>query len=102
MNQRFTDKDGTVREWAVNRAHARLQDLTKPLGSLGQLEPLIERIAGMMGQIVPMLEHPALLLFADDHGVTAEGLSAYGVEVTKEMVVNICMGGAVSSVLARK
>lgn len=102
MSQPFTDKDGTVREWAVNRAHARLQDLTKPLGSLGQLEPLIERIAGMTGQIVPMLEHPALLLFAADHGVTAEGVSAYGAKVTEEMVVNICMGGAVSSVLARK
>ena len=102
MNQRFTNKDSTVREWAVNRAHARLQDLTKPLGSLGQLEPLIERIARMTGQIVPRLERPALLLFAADHGVTAEGVSAYGTEVTEEMVVNICMGGAVSSVLARK
>lgn len=88
-------------KWAAGRAHARLQDLTKPIGSLGQLEPLVERIARMTGQVVPRLERPALLLCAADHGVTTEGVSAYGAEVTEEMVVNLCMGGAVSSVLAR-
>ncbi|MHB1611085.1 MAG: nicotinate-nucleotide--dimethylbenzimidazole phosphoribosyltransferase [Sulfobacillus sp.] len=83
------------------RAHARLQELTKPLGSLGQLELLLERLAEITGHVIPTLERPALLLFAADHGVTVEGISAYGSEVTEEMVTNICMGGAVSSVLAR-
>ena len=90
-----------VSEQVLLRARGRLQDLTKPLGSLGQLEPLVERIAKMTGHVAPRLERPALVLFAADHGVTAEGVSAYSETVTEEMVVNICMGGAVSSVLAR-
>lgn len=95
-SQRITEAD-----WAAARARARLQNLTKPLGSMGQLESLLERLARITGRVVPRLERPALLLFAADHGICAEGVSAYGPEVTEEMVVNICMGGAVSSVLAR-
>ncbi|WP_303800494.1 nicotinate-nucleotide--dimethylbenzimidazole phosphoribosyltransferase [Alicyclobacillus macrosporangiidus] len=101
MNHQRANRE-FVADWAVSRARVRLQGLTKPLGSMGQLEPLLERLAGITGKVVPRLERPTLLLFAADHGVTAEGVSAYGPEVTEEMVVNICMGGAVSSVLARE
>ncbi|MCL6518002.1 nicotinate-nucleotide--dimethylbenzimidazole phosphoribosyltransferase [Alicyclobacillus sp.] len=93
--------DDWARAEAARRARERLDDLTKPLGSLGQLEPLVVRIAGITRRPVPRLERPHLLLFAADHGVAAEGVSAYPAEVTEQMAVNICMGGAVSSVLAR-
>ncbi|QRF22876.1 nicotinate-nucleotide--dimethylbenzimidazole phosphoribosyltransferase [Alicyclobacillus sp. TC] len=101
MSHSFLNK-AQLGEWAERRAHARLRDLTKPLGSLGELEHLIARLARITGRVIPKLERPALLMFAADHGVTREGVSAYGDEVTEEMVVNICMGGAVSSVLARQ
>ncbi|WP_303801999.1 nicotinate-nucleotide--dimethylbenzimidazole phosphoribosyltransferase [Alicyclobacillus macrosporangiidus] len=93
--------DGRAGDVAARRARDRLDDLTKPVGSLGQLEPLLERIARITERPVPKLERPHLLVFAADHGVTEEDVSAYQNEVTEQMVVNICMGGAVSSVLAR-
>jgi nicotinate-nucleotide--dimethylbenzimidazole phosphoribosyltransferase len=99
MNGSIRDK--RAGEVAARRARGRLDDLTKPAGSLGQLEALLERIARITERPVPQLERPHLLLFAADHGVTEEGVSAYPAEVTAQMVVNICRGGAVSSVLAR-
>jgi nicotinate-nucleotide--dimethylbenzimidazole phosphoribosyltransferase len=83
------------------RARARLNDLTKPLGSLGRLEAIIVQLAGIQRKVVPALSAPHVLLFAADHGVANQGVSRYGSEVTEEMAVNIVMGGAVSSVLAR-
>lgn len=85
----------------AEQAQHRLNDLTKPLGSLGQFEPLITRLAALTGRVIPALHHPVLLLFAADHGVAREAVSRYDSEVTEEMVVNICMGSAVSSVMAR-
>jgi nicotinate-nucleotide--dimethylbenzimidazole phosphoribosyltransferase len=92
---------GPFDEDAAERARRRLADLTKPLGSLGRLETLIIQLAGIQQRPVPAVEHPALLLFAGDHGVALRGVSRYGSEVTEEMTVNIAMGGAVSSVVAR-
>ena len=86
---------------AMRRARARLDDLTKPRGSLGQFEPLIVQLAGIQRQVIPRIEKPIALIFAADHGVADEGVSAYGQEVTEEMAVNVAMGSAVSSVLAR-
>ncbi|MCL6592851.1 MAG: nicotinate-nucleotide--dimethylbenzimidazole phosphoribosyltransferase [Alicyclobacillus sp.] len=86
---------------AGERAQARLDDLTKPLGSLGDLEHVLVRLASLSGRVIPRLEQPVALVFAADHGVVAEGVSVYGQEVTEEMVVNACLGGAVCSVLAR-
>ena len=83
------------------RAQARLDQLTKPIGSLGRLEPLLVRLAAITGHVVPRLDQPLLLIFAADHGVAAEGVSRYADEVTEEMAVNVAMGTAVSSVLAR-
>ncbi|PSR21516.1 MAG: 5,6-dimethylbenzimidazole synthase [Sulfobacillus acidophilus] len=86
---------------AMHRAQARLDDLTKPRGSLGRLESLVVQVAGIRGQIAPRITQPLTLIFAADHGVAKEGVSAYDQEVTEEMVVNAAMGSAVCSVLAR-
>lgn len=87
---------------AMTRAQNRLDNLTKPLGSLGDLEPLMVRMAGITGHVIPRLTKPAAFIFAADHGVAEAGVSAYDQHVTEEMAVNIAMGTAVSSVLARQ
>lgn len=84
------------------RARRRLADLTKPLGSLGLLEPLVVRWAGIQQRVIPRIHSPHVLIFAADHGVVHHGVSRFGSEVTEEMAANIVMGGAVSSVLARQ
>ncbi len=86
---------------AMIRAKARLDDLTKPRGSLGRLEPLLVDLAGMTGHVIPAINSPMTLIFAADHGVVEEGVSRYSPDVTEEMAVNVAMGSAVSSVLAR-
>lgn len=86
---------------AMAAARERLNNLTKPLGSLGDLESLIVQLSGITGRVIPTVRHPHAVIFAADHGVSEEGVSAYGSQVTEEMVVNMCMGTAVSSVLAR-
>jgi len=84
------------------QAARRRQDiLTKPQGSLGRLEDLSIQIAGVTGQATPRLEHKVVLVMAGDHGVVAEGVSAYPQEVTLQMVLNFLHGGAAINVLAR-
>lgn len=90
-----------IDEGSMQRTQERLNDLTKPLGSLGDLEARILQMSGITRKVVPAISQPLALIFAADHGVTEEGVSAYGEEVTEEMAVNMCMGSAVSSVLAR-
>lgn len=85
----------------MEAAKERLDNLTKPRGSLGDFEPLIVKLSGMTGRVIPAVRNPHAVIFAADHGVSSEGVSAYGSQVTEEMVVNMCMGSAVSSVLAR-
>jgi len=79
---------------------ARLDSLTKPLGSLGRLEELAKQIAGITGKEKPVLENKVIFTLAADHGVTAEGVSAYPKEVTAQMVYNFLNGGAGINVLA--
>ncbi len=88
-------------EAAAEAARARQAQLTKPAGSLGRLEDLAIRLAAMTGKVTPRLNHKAVLVFAADHGVTAEGVSAYPAEVTAQMVLNFVRGGAAISVLSR-
>ncbi len=77
-----------------------LNNLTKPAGSLGRLEELAVKLAGMQG--VPDVSRPAVLVFAGDHGVTEEGVSLYGQELTSLMVKNFVKGGAAINVLAKE
>jgi nicotinate-nucleotide--dimethylbenzimidazole phosphoribosyltransferase len=87
----------------TRRAEARrhLDDLTKPLGSLGRLEEIAAKMFAMRdgGMHAPMKK--AVYVFAADHGITAEGVSAYPSEVTRQMVENFLAGGAAINVLAR-
>jgi nicotinate-nucleotide--dimethylbenzimidazole phosphoribosyltransferase len=86
---------------ASSAARARQEQLTKPPGSLGRLEELAIRIAGITGEARPRLERQLIVVAAADHGVTAQGVSAYPAEVTRQMVRNFLAGGAAISVLAR-
>ncbi|NUT77863.1 nicotinate-nucleotide--dimethylbenzimidazole phosphoribosyltransferase [Pseudomonas sp. C1C7] len=87
---------------ALEQAQARQQQLTKPAGSLGQLESVAVQLAGLQGQIKPTLEQVWIAIFAGDHGVVAEGVSAFPQEVTGQMLHNFVNGGAAISVLARQ
>ncbi|MCJ7606434.1 MAG: nicotinate-nucleotide--dimethylbenzimidazole phosphoribosyltransferase [Thermoplasmata archaeon] len=88
---------------AVSMAEAqRIQDsLTKPRGSLGKLEELSVRLAGIYRTQAPTVGRRMVFTMAADHGVTEEGVSAYPSEVTAQMVLNFAKGGAAINVLAR-
>ncbi len=88
-------------EQAAAQARQRQDQLTKPQGSLGRLEELVVQLAAMTGKPQPQVERPHILIFAADHGITEEGVSAYPREVTAQMVFNFLRGGAAISVLAR-
>ncbi len=88
-------------EQAMAAARARQDTLTKPLGSLGRLEEISVLLAGIFGQPMPRIRRKAVILAAGDHGVVAEGVSAYPQEVTPQMVYNFLRGGAAINVLAR-
>ena len=74
---------------------------TKPPGSLGRIEALAARIARVQGTVTPRLRRCRLTLFAGDHGVASEGVSAYPQAVTHQMVANFLAGGAAANVFAR-
>jgi nicotinate-nucleotide--dimethylbenzimidazole phosphoribosyltransferase len=87
----------------VRAAAQRAFDLkTKPRGSLGRLEELAVRIAVLQGVAIPPRPEAAIVVVAADHGVAAEGVSAYPSEVTAQMVANFVGGGAAINVLARE
>lgn len=83
------------------QAQARLDRLTKPIGSLGRLEELAARYVMITGEMNPKVPRGAVYTFAADHGVTVEGVSAYPSAVTPQMVLNFLRGGAGVNVLAR-
>ncbi len=76
-------------------------NLTKPLGSLGRLEELVAWLAHWQGHAPPRLDRVEILVFAGNHGVTAQRVSAYPAEVTAQMVANFAHGGAAINQLAR-
>ena len=92
---------GPPRPDAAARAQRRLDALTKPPGSLGRLEELAARLVALGGD-EPRVEQPVVFTFAADHGVVAEGVSAYPASVTAQMVENFLRGGAAVNVLARQ
>ncbi len=89
-------------EGAMAEARARQDILTKPQGSLGRLEELSIQLAGIQGKPIPQIRHKAIITMAGDHGVIAEGVSAFPQEVTAQMVHNFLRGGAGISVIARR
>lgn len=84
-------------EEAVDAIRIRDGQLTKPAGSLGRLEELVEWLARWQGKAEPSLDNPMVAIFAANHGVTAQGVSAYPREVTVQMVKNFTDGGAAIS-----
>jgi nicotinate-nucleotide--dimethylbenzimidazole phosphoribosyltransferase len=82
-------------------ARAELDRKTKPRGSLGRVEELALRIAAIRGSVTPEPLEAAIVVAAADHGVAAEGVSAYPQEVTGQMLANFAAGGAAISVLGR-
>ena len=87
-------------EAAVEVIRARDVTLTKPRGSLGRLEELVEYLARWQGKAPPTLENPMIAIFAGNHGVVARGVSAFPAEVTMQMVANFTNGGAAISQIA--
>ncbi|MFO8191326.1 MAG: nicotinate-nucleotide--dimethylbenzimidazole phosphoribosyltransferase [Bacillota bacterium] len=86
---------------AMDKARERVDNLTKPQGSLGRMEDLAIRLAGIHGDFFPVSTRKRVVVMAADHGVTEEGISAYPAEVTAQMVANFTAGGAAINVLGR-
>jgi len=80
----------------------KLNNKTKPLGSLGRLESLALQLGEILNTELPVLEQPQMVVFAGDHGLTARGISAFPSDVSWQMVENFLAGGAAVSVLARQ
>jgi nicotinate-nucleotide--dimethylbenzimidazole phosphoribosyltransferase len=88
------------REW-IARAEARQRSLTKPPGSLGRLEDIANRVAAIQQTLTPKIASARIVVFAADHGVTAERVAPYPPSVTAQMVTNFLAGGAGVNALAR-
>jgi nicotinate-nucleotide--dimethylbenzimidazole phosphoribosyltransferase len=91
----------SVNEKFYELAQTRLDSLTKPQGSLGRLEEFAKRLVAITENPMPELDKKVIFIFAGDHGVVDEGVSAYPKEVTQQMVFNFLRGGAGINVLAR-
>ncbi len=91
----------TLEESFFSAAQKRLDNLTKPPGSLGRLEEFARQLVAITANQMPPLPRKAVFSFAGDHGVTEEGVSAFSREVTQQMVLNFLRGGAGINVLAR-
>jgi nicotinate-nucleotide--dimethylbenzimidazole phosphoribosyltransferase len=86
---------------ATGEAEDRKNQLTKPPGALGRLEDLAIWYAGWRGNPRPEIANPQVIVFAGNHGVTAQGVSAFPAEVTEQMVLNFQHGGAAINQLSR-
>ncbi len=101
----LTDLLGAIRPvdpMGIHRTaiQARIDDLTLPKGGLGRVADIAITIGAIQEQTIPVVTHKALLLFAADHGVTAEGVSAYEATVTGQLCHAFTAGGCVANVLA--
>ena len=95
------ERIGPLDRAAMESARARQATLTKPQGSLGVLEDLSVRVAGITGNPAPEVKEKLIVTVAGDHGVAEEGVSAFPSEVTLQMLYNFLNGGAAINVLAR-
>jgi nicotinate-nucleotide--dimethylbenzimidazole phosphoribosyltransferase len=86
---------------AAAAVRARDIRLTKPPGSLGRLEDIVEWLASWQGRAPPRVDHPVTAVFAGNHGVVAQGVAAYPQAVTRQMVANFQAGGAAINQLCR-
>ncbi len=91
-----------VKQDVMDAAVAHQLTLTKPPGALGALEEVAVKLAGMQGVVNPQLNRINISIFASDHGIAKQGVSAFPQAVTTEMVKNFATGGAAISVLARQ
>ena len=95
------ERTGGLDAGAMARAEARQGNLTKPPGALGRLEDLSIKLAGIFGTERPVIGEKAVIIAAGDHGVVAQGVTAYPQEVTAQMVLNFLGGGAAISAMCR-
>jgi len=99
--QETINKIQPVDKSLLEQTQKRLDNLTKPLGSLGNLEEIAKRIVAITDKQKPVLTNKIIFTLASDHGITEEKVSAYPKEVTAQMVYNFINGGAGINVLAR-
>lgn len=97
----FTPVITSVDRALMEKTQQRLDNLTKPPGSLGRLEELAKQICGITGDENPFLDNKVIFTLAADHGVVEEGISAFPKEVTAQMVYNFLNDGAAINVLAK-
>jgi nicotinate-nucleotide--dimethylbenzimidazole phosphoribosyltransferase len=101
MIEKYIKEIEPLDENVMKEAQKRIDNLTKPKGSLGRLEELAVLVCGIKRTLNPKIEKKVIFTLAADHGVAEEGVSAYPQEVTRQMVYNFINGGAGINVLAR-
>ena len=95
-NGQYTKQNIQVNGSLAAEAQKRLDNLTKPQGSLGRLEEFARRVVAITGDKMPVLDKKVVFTFAGDHGIANEGVSAYPKEVTPQMVLNFLRGARAS------
>lgn len=91
-----------LNEEIMKKVKDHVDNLTKPLGSLGRIEELAIQVAGITNQERPTVQSPAIIVAAADHGIVSEGVSAFPQELTKLMIDNFIKGGAAINVFGRQ
>lgn len=101
MIDKIIDSIEPINEGLINKAYEKINNLTKPIGSLGRLEEISAKLFAINNGKMPESFKKAVVVFASDHGITAQGVSPYPKDVTYQMVYNFLNGGAAINVFAR-